>query len=170
MSDNEKSRGELKLENNEAIANTILDSQKSDDETPLYNVDNSEFEKFINEAESKQQKETQGEEQQQSEPSLSLHDAMNLALVGLEQITTVVESLTGKPIILGDIPKTLFASLTAPLIQKYKPKIAIDPENVDLDSWLPEMMAAGGICAAGLPIYWQINAEDEKKEQPKNGD
>jgi hypothetical protein len=170
MSDNEKSRGELKIENNEAIANTILDSQKSDDETPLYNVDNSEFDEFINEAESKQKQETQGEEEPQSEPSLSLQDAMQLALVGLEQITKVASDLTGKPIILGDIPKTLFASLTAPLIQKYKPKIALDPENVDLDSWIPEMMAAGGICAAGLPMYWQINAEPENKEQTKNGD
>ena len=99
---------------------------------------------------------------------LSNEEAMKIAAMGLGQIAKTASELTGKEIVLGEIPTTLFAVLTAPLIQKYKPKMTINPDGVDLDSWMPEIMALGGACAAGVPIYMQVNSEQTKVV--KNGD
>ena len=50
--------------------------------------------------------------------------------------------------------------LTAPVIMKYESKINIDPNEVDTDSWVPEIMALGGICTARLPIYLQVRSNE----------
>ena len=179
-SDSSKSRGELRLENSELISNTILENSKEEStEVPTYNVDYSETNPELDDilgdatatkAENEQQaSEQQASEQQQKQTNVSLEDAMGLAVAGLNQITKMVSDITGKEVVLGEIPTTLFAVLTAPLIQKYKPKMSIDPENIDLDSWVPEVMACGGACAAGVPIWLQVKSE-EKTKAVSNGD
>jgi hypothetical protein len=70
---------------------------------------------------------------------------------------------------LGGLPTTLFAVLTAPLIQKYQPKMTVDPENVNLDTWMPELMALAGVGVAGVPIWFQVSNE-EKSEVATRGD
>lgn len=175
-SDNGQSRGELRLKKSEEISNVVLENSKEDnDGIPMYSVENSELDGLLDEAtttkaETEQQERTeQTSEGNQKQASVSLKEAMNLAVGGLGQITKVASDITGKEIVLGEIPTTLFAVLTAPLIQKYKPKMTIDPEDVDLDSWMPELMALGGIGAAGLPIWFQVKSE-ESTEVVNHGD
>lgn len=164
------------MEKTEEVSNTILEnSEPENDAIPTYAVENSELDELLGEATTtkaeteQQEKEEQAQQQQQKQANVSLEDAMSLAVAGLGQITKVASDITGKEIVLGEIPTTLFAVLTAPLIQKYKPKMAIDPEGVDLDSWMPELMALGGVTAAGLPIWLQVK-DETISEGGKHGD
>jgi hypothetical protein len=173
---NEQSRGVLRLEKSEEVSNMILENSKNEDDgIPMYTVDNSELDDFLDEATATQaeaehqEQAEQTHEQQQKQPKVSAQEAMSIAVAGLGQITKIASDLTGKEIVVGEIPTTLFAILTAPLIQKYKPKMTIDPENVNLDSWMPELMALTGVGVAGVPIWFQVNNE-ETSEVMTNGD
>ena len=179
-----QSRGKLRLEKSEDIHNTILENSETQNENksesiPVYTVENSELDNLLEDATKTQEQEQQEqrEETQAENDGVTMAEAMGLSLMALDQVISLVNDNTGRNITLGELPKTLFASLTAPLIQKYKPKIAIDPEGVDLDSWMPEILAAGGIAAAAVPMWWQCKSEPEqpensqKKQEPaKNGD
>lgn len=171
-----QSRGVLRLEKSEEVSNMILENTETEnDGIPIYTVDNSELDDLLGEAtttkeETKQQEKTeQTSDSKQKQSKVSAEDAMNIAVTGLGQITKIASDLTGKDIVLGELPTTLFAVLTAPLIQKYKPKMTVDPENVNLDSWMPELMALGGVGVAGVPIWFQVNNE-ETGEVTTNGD
>jgi len=169
--ENEQSRGVLRLEKSEEVSNMILENSKSEDDgIPMYSVDNSELDDLLDDAtatkaETEQQEQAeQVNDNGQKQAKVSAQEAMSLG-----QITKIASDLTGKEIVLGEIPTTLFAVLTAPLIQKYKPKMTIDPENVNLDSWMPELMALTGVGVAGVPIWLQVNNE-ETSEVMTSGD
>lgn len=177
-SNNNQSRGVLRLEKSEEVSDMILENSKEEkDEVPLYTVDNSELDDLLGEATATQAENEQQEkseydspgEQSQKQTNVSLEQAMGLAVQGLGQITKIASDLSGKEIVLGELPITIFAALTAPLIQKYKPKVTIDPENVNIDSWMPELMALGGVTAAGIPIWLQVNNE-KTSEVTTSGD
>jgi hypothetical protein len=178
VNDSAKSRGELRLEKSEEISNTVLENSKSEnDAIPTYAVENSELDDLLNDAtatkaEAEQQEKTeQTHGGAQNSSKITAEKAMKIAVTGLNQIVGIASELTGKNIVLGELPTTLFAMLTAPVIQKYQPKFDLDPEGVDLDSWIPEVMALGGVCTAALPIYLQVNNDEIKTEGgPKNGD
>lgn len=167
-SDGAKDRGVLRLEKSEEVSNTILED--SDGDTPSYTVDNSELDGLLNDA-STSKADTQQQEKEHTEksPPISSEEAIKYAVKGLAQLTKIVNDLSGKNIVLGELPTTLFAVLTAPLIQKYKTKIDIDPQNVDLDSWVPELMAVAAVGVVGLPVWLQTKSDDVKGG-PKNGD
>jgi hypothetical protein len=173
--ENGQSRGVLRLEKSEEVSNMILEnSETENDGIPTYSVENSDLDSILDEATTtkaeteQQEKAEQTSDNSQEQSKLSAEDAMGMAVTGLGQITKIASELTGKEIVLGELPTTLFAILTAPLIQKYQPKMTIDPENIDLDSWVPELMALGGIGAAGLPIWLQVSNE-EKSEVATRG-
>lgn len=176
--DNEigQSRGELRLEKSEEVSNMILENSGAEnDGIPVYAVDNSELDDILNDATTtkaeteQQEKAEQTNDSNQKQSKLSAEEAMKIAVAGLGQITKIASDLTGKEVVLGGLPTTLFAALTAPLIQKYQPKMAVDPDNVNLDSWMPELMALGGATVAGVPIWFQVSNE-EKSEVTTSGD
>ena len=174
--ENGQSRGVLRLEKSDEVSNMILENSETEsDGIPMYTVDNSALDDLLDEAtttkaEAEQQEQAEQTHEQPQKPSkLSAEDAMGMAITGLGHIAKIASDLSGKEIVLGDLPTTLFAVLTAPLIQKYQPKIAIDPENVNLDSWMPELMALGGAGVAGIPIFLQVNNE-ATSEVMTNGD
>ena len=168
--ENSQSRGILRLEKSEEVSNMILENSESEnDGIPMYSVDNSELDDLLGDATTtKKETAQQGKTEQtsndgQKQSSVSCDDALKLAVMGLGQITELASNLTGKEILIGEMPTTIFAALTAPLIQKYKPKMDmmdVNPKNVDLDSWMPELMAAVGVGVAGLPIWLQVNSEE----------
>jgi hypothetical protein len=173
--DDGQSRGVLRLEQSEDVSNMILENSKGEDDSiPMYTVDNSELDDLLDEATTtqeeteQQEKSEQAHEQRQSQAKVSAKEAMSIAVTGLGQITKIASDITGKDIVLGELPTTLFAALTAPLIQKYKPKMTVDPENINLDSWVPELMALGGVGVAGLPIWWKVT--NEEKSEATRGD
>jgi len=169
-SNNNESRGVLRLEKSEEVSNMILENDNDENgSVPTYTVENSELDDLLGEASATKAETEQQEKAEQSNneggnsKKISPEKAMKIAVAGLGQITNIASELTGKEIVLGEIPTTLFAMLTAPLIQKYQPKFDLDPEGVDLDSWVPELMAVGGLGVAGLPIYLQVNSVEEVK-------
>ncbi len=165
-SENNQSRGVLRLKRSEEVSNMILEnSESNNDSIPMYSVDNSELDDILGEATATQAESEQKEKsehssnEEQAQTKVSAEQAMGIAIAGLGQITKIASELTGKEIVIGEMPTTIFAVLTAPLIQKYKPKINVNPDGVDLDSWIPEVMAAVGVGVAGLPIWLQVNNE-----------
>lgn len=174
--ENEQGRGVLRLEKSDEVSNMILEnSETENDGIPMYTVDNSDLDDILNDATTtkaeteQQEKSEQESDSNQKQSKLSAEDAMEMAVTGLGHIAKIASDLSGKEIVLGQLPTTLFAVLTAPLIQKYQPKMAVDPDNVNLDSWMPELMALGGVGAAGLPIWLQVTNE-EKSEVTTRGD
>lgn len=171
-SENKQSRGVLRLEKSEEVSNMILEnSETENDGIPTYSVDNSELDDLLGEATTTKAETEQQEkggcdspgEQPQQQTKVSAQEAMELAVKGLGQITKIASDMTGKDIVLGELPTMLFSVLTAPLIQKYKPKMTVDPENINLDSWMPELMALGGVGVAGLPIWLQVTNEEKSE-------
>jgi len=174
--ENGQSRGVLRLEKSEEVSNMILEnSETENDGVPIYTVDNSDLDSILDEATTtkaeteQQEKAEQTSDNNQKQSKLSAEDAMGIAVAGLGHVAKIASDLTGKEVVLGELPTTLFAVLTAPLIQKYQPKMTVDPENVNLDSWMPELMALGGVGVAGVPIWFQVNNE-EKSEVATRGD
>lgn len=162
-SESEQSRGVLRLEKSEEVSNTILENSDGDnDGIPTYSVENTEFDSIINEAAtSKADKEQQEQSEQlhdhsQKVSKMTTEKASQIALAGLGQIISIASELTGKAIDMPPLPAKLFAMLTAPVIQKHHQKFEVNTDDVDLDSWKPELMALGGVGVAAVPIYLQI--------------
>jgi hypothetical protein len=179
-SENNQSRGVLRLEKSEDVSNMILENSKNEDDgVPMYTVDNSELDDILGnatttQADSEQQEKSDCDspgQQSQKKGAVSIEEALKIAVLGLGQITELASNLTGKEIVIGEMPTTLFAVFTAPLIQKYKPKIDamdVNPKNVDLDSWVPEIMAAVGVGVAAFPVWLQVSSEETS--EVSNGD
>ena len=166
-----ESRGVLRLEKSEEVSNTVLEnSSEENDGIPTYTTENAELDDLLNEAtttkadaeqqENAEQMHGNSENSKKSKGKMSAEQAMKIAMSGLGQRIEMASELTGKQITLGKAPAILFAMLTAPVIMKYESKINIDPNEVDTDSWVPEIMALGGICTAGLPIYLQVSSNE----------
>lgn len=181
---NNQSRGVLRLETSEEFKNSNLKKAAEPTEPKAsYNAENFELESMLADATATKEDERKSEaeqnqaEQQESSKKMSSDDAAKLAVMGLGQLTNLIAGFSNKEI---SIPKELtvvFASLTAPLIQKYSTKISLQPDSVDLDSWQPEIMALVGFGVVGLPIYKQMTevviAEQQEKQPAKgeqNGD
>lgn len=159
----EPSRGEKALDTkadfSNALENNIEISTTENAPEYTYSAENSEFNNFINTASTTKAELASQEKKQASESEskyMSAEQAMDIALTGLAEISEMAQEHTGKKIVFGEKVTMLFAAMTAPVIRKYGAKINIDPENVDLDSWMPEIMALGGVALAGFPMYKQI--------------
>lgn len=181
-SENGQSRGELRLQKTEEVSNMILENSKPDnDGIPLYTVENSELDGMLNDAtETKADKEQdekaeQNQEKHQKGQVLSAEKASKLALNGLQEFCNGMSSHTGKSLSFGENFVKVFVAATTPVIQKYSRHIDLDPENVNLDSWTPELLALGSISAVGGSTFLQLRKQPpvvvtEDKEGGVNGD
>lgn len=177
-SENGQSRGVMRLEKSEEVSNTVLEnSGVESDGIPTYSVENSELDDLLNEATTtkaeaeQQEKAEQLHGSSQSVSKMTTEKASKIALAGLGQIIGIASELTGKAIDMPPLPAKLFAMLTAPVIQKHHQKFEVNTDDVDLDSWKPELMALGGVGVAAVPIYLQIaNGETEEGASNKDGD
>lgn len=99
-----------------------------------------------------------------AKPVLSEEQAAEMALKGLNSILSLSSQMAGKPIDLVDEGKMIFAAVTTPLFMKYGDKIQkamSSPSNVDLDSYMPEVLGIAAVIGVSIPIYLQVKAVDE---------
>ena len=169
-SENEQARGVLRLEKSEEVSNTILEnSSEESGGIPTYTTENAELDELLNEASTtkadaeQQEKAEQMHGEPQNTSKMTAEKASKIALAGLSQVIGIASDLTGKEIGMPPLAVKLFTMLTAPVIQKHHQKFEVNTDDVDLDSWKPELMALGGVGVAAVPIYLQItNGEVEE--------
>jgi len=167
------SRGE-KAENIKAeFSNGFENNSKNlESETPLnctYDVENLELNGILDDA-TVTQAEIAGierAEKAQAKQLMTVEEAAGFAVKGLQQFCTGIAKMTGKNLEFGEQFVGLFAMATAPVIQKYSRHITLDPEKIDLDSWMPEILALGSITAVGGSTWWQLKNQPEPLPEHK---
>lgn len=162
-SDSSVSRGTLRLEQTENFENVVLEIPKADnDGIPLYTVENSDLDSILDEAtetkadKAQTEKAEQSQEKHQKGQMLSAEKASKLARNGLQEFCNGMSKHTGKSLSFGENFVKVFVAATTPVIQKYSRHIDLDPENVNLDSWTPELLALGSISAVGGSTFLQL--------------
>lgn len=126
-----------------------------------YSAENSELDAMLDDATTTQEQHKANERDQQATPKskyMPVEQAMDISLKGLVGLTKMASEYSGREIEINQNSAMLFATLTAPMIQKYGARINFDPNKVDLESWMPEMMALGGIAVVGYPMFKQMQA------------
>ncbi|WP_016957948.1 hypothetical protein [Catenovulum agarivorans] len=127
-------------------------------------ISNPDFENLVGEATRTKEQERieQREEKAQDAPTALTHEkATEFTLGALDQFAGVLSQFTGKQIELPDMAKGLFAILVSPCVMKYGDtvqRLMKAPKQIDLDSKVPEGMAALGIAGMGYFMYQQIAA------------
>lgn len=165
-------RGEVKLnsesEHQNSLENAAGNSESQTGVNPTYDAENPELDAMLkDETTTKAEvKQAEQEEKAKAKALISDEDACNYALMGLGELQGALQHYTGKQIQFGQKSAMMFAALCAPVIQKYGRHLADFTSNeVDLDSWKPEMMAAGGLAvAAGAAWLSFRSAPDLPKE------
>lgn len=143
------------------------------DENQAQLVVNTELDSFVDDAvKTKQESDDELKEEQDKEKPLALseEEAADLALTGLAGAIGLARGFSGKSIEISPQFQMVFAALTTPCLMKYGDKIKKamqSPSKVDLDSWMPEVMALGGVALVGVPMYMQAT-EPEQPETAKD--
>lgn len=164
----QSSRGEQALDIKENFENTEFKSEKISENPAketgtdsMYSAENSELDAMLDDATTTQEQHKANEREQQATPKskyMPVEQAMDISLKGLVGLTKMASEYSGREIEINQNSAMLFATLTAPMIQKYGAKINFDPNKVDLESWMPEMMALGGVAVVGYPMFKQMQA------------
>lgn len=164
----QSSRGEQALDIKESFENTEFKSEKISEKPAketgtdsMYSAENSELDAMLDDATTTQKQHKANEREQQATPKskyMPVEQAMDISLKGLVGLTKMASEYSGREIEINQNSAMLFATLTAPMIQKYGAKINFDPNKVDLESWMPEMMALGGVAVVGYPMFKQMQA------------
>lgn len=162
-SENGQSRGKLRLEKTDEVSNMILEHAEGDNSAiPMYTVENSELDSILGDAtqtkaeQAQTEKTEQAQEKQQKGQMLSAEKAAEIALGGLQEFCDAMSSHTGKPLGFGKNFVKVFTAATTPVIQKYSRHVDLDPKNIDLDSWVPELLALGSVSAVGCSTFLQM--------------
>lgn len=170
------SRGEssldVKLDFENSLPKSENISENSTSESGLggsYSAKNPELEAMLNEeTTTKEQHKTNEREQiKASKAKISVEQAMDISITGLNGLVKMASEYSGNQIQITQSAAMMFATLTAPLIQKYGSKFSLDPNNIDLDSWMPEVMALGGVAIVGYPMFKQMSDKKIKEVKPK---
>lgn len=167
----QSSRGEKALNIKADFENSQTKSQNQNDKTAqevgeqivsgsMYVEQNSELDDMLNEATTTQEQRASEEkiEVKSKSQKMTVEQAMDISLKGLVGLTKMAGDYSGKEIEVSQSSAMIFATLTAPLVMKYGARFSFDPNEVDLDSWMPEMMAFGGLAVVGYPMFKQMQA------------
>lgn len=121
---------------------------------------NKEFDNMVDEI-SKTKPEKEQEQkvvEKKEEKPYTPEQAAGVVLMGLNSVMGLVGKLTNIPINLGQETQMVFAAMTTPLVMKYGQTIKglLNPENVDLDSNIPEYLAIAAVGVIAVPSYLQV--------------
>jgi hypothetical protein len=174
------SRGEKRVQETESFEN-VLSKNSENFETktasePLYTAGNSELDGLLSEAtttKTEQAINAKAEQVQQAKPEnqmISSKQATEIAAQGLQEFCNGVAESTGRQLTFGSTFVKLFSCALSPVIQKYSRHINVDPDNVDLDSWQPELLALGSITALGGSTFLQCRKPIELKADNKGAE
>lgn len=101
--------------------------------------------------------------------------AAGVALTGLAGVMKLVGKFTNAPLVVEQETQMIFAAMCTPLVLKYGKTIKslLNPENVDLNSNVPEYLALAAVGVIALPSYLQVkeynklNPPAESKPAPE---
>jgi hypothetical protein len=90
--------------------------------------------------------------------------AAGVALTGLSGVMKLVSKFTGTPLIVDRDTQMVFAAMCTPLVLKYGKTIKslLNPENVDLNSNVPEYLALAAFGVVAVPSYLQVKAHNKQ--------
>ena len=153
------------------LKNSII-PESENDTAPIYSAKNSELDKLLGEETATiADTATQEIEQvKQDKPMISSKKAVELAVAGLQELCNGVAEHSGRQLKFGSTFVKLLSCALAPVIQKYSRHIDVDPDNVDLDSWKPELLALGSLTALGGSTFMQFREPIEHDKGGKSGD
>lgn len=128
---------------------------------------NPELEALLEEA-----RKTKAQEQEEERAADIMTDekAAEIASAGLMGLVGLVNEFGGLKIVIPEKTAVIAMSLFCPLVKKYGAKIKFNPQGVDLDGWMPELLALGGAGVLGFTINKQLNEKPVKNEVAVNGD
>lgn len=152
-----------------------------------FDVDNNEqaevnrgLDEMVKEATATKAEVEQQEKNTSSASSLAFtqEQAAELALHGLHGALGIAQGLTKSEIQISQPFQMMFAALVTPCILKYGASIKrlFDaPNQADLDGYMPEALALGGVAMVAIPAYMQVKEQkaymqQAKQEQAKHGD
>jgi len=143
---------------------------KTTDSVESFEV-NSDFDKMVDESTKTKEQSKQDEQgQKQSTPSnltYSPKAAADIALKGLYGALGLTSRFSGFEIQLTKEIQTVFAAMATPLIMKHGKTIEglLNPANVDLNSNVPEYLAAASVAVVAVPTYLQIKQVNLLKKE-----
>ncbi len=176
------SRGEVRLNSEsthaQSLENITEHSELQTDSYPAYDAENSELDAMLRESTTTkaETREAEREEKAKEVPLISDEDACNYALMGLGELQNELQKHTGRQVEFGQKTAMLFSMLCAPVIQKYgRNLMQLKGDNIDLDSYTPEMMAAGGLAVVAGSAWFSLKdapplPEDEQTSDAESGD
>lgn len=171
--DNLDLKQDLNQDSPQSLENTSADESSYENK----GLDDFVLEATKTKAEQVQDENSDKDEVKQAEalPKLSEEEAAELSLKGLHTILSISSKMAGTEVEIMDEGKMIFAAMTTPLLMKYGDKIQkamASPSNVDLDSWMPELLAATALTGVSVPIYMQVRAAkiNTKEEAANDGD
>ncbi|WP_018014116.1 hypothetical protein [Teredinibacter turnerae] len=118
--------------------------------------DNPEFDLIIADATKTKEQEKREEGERSGSGKISDAQAAQIAAKGLYGLVAIANQFGGYEIEIPDETGQLAISLFCPLVQKYGNKFELDPRGVDLNGWLPEVMALAGAGVVGFTIKNQV--------------
>ena len=156
MKEDTNSNESSAISSSEIANDNVQNSQTQTQPETSYSAKNAELDELLTDATTTVEETKQQARDAKSDKGMTSEDAAGVAITGLQGVISLINSNTEHEIAIPEESLMLFAGLTAPLIIKYGAKINLDPNNVDLESWMPEMMAVGGAAVVGYPIYKQM--------------
>lgn len=118
---------------------------------------NPELDALLSEATKTKQEEVQEEREEKASNVMTDEKAAEIASAGLFGAVGLANEFGGMKIVLPEKTAVVAISLFCPLVKKYGSKIKLDPKGVNLDSWMPELLALGGVGVVGFTINRQLN-------------
>jgi len=91
--------------------------------------------------------------------------AAGVALTGLNAVMGLLGKFTTAPLVVAQETQMVFAAMTTPLVMKYGKTIKglLNPENVDLNSNVPEYLAVAALGVVAVPSYLQVKEHNKQQ-------
>jgi len=107
--------------------------------------------------------------EKKEEKPYSQEEAAGVALTGLSAVMGLVGKFTTAPLVVTQETQMIFAAMCTPLVLKYGKTIKglLNPENVDLNSNVPEYLAIAAVGVVAVPSYLQV--KEHNKQQKLKG-
>lgn len=178
------SRGEKRIQETENFENVLsknsINTETKTASESLYNAENSELDALLDQSTATKAENTLNEKAEVSQSvsaehqPLSIQKSAALAVGALQELCDAAAKYTGRKLVFGEKFVRVYAAAAAPVISKYSRHVNLDPEKVDLDSWMPEFLAFGSVAAVGTSVFMQcrepIEHKAENSEEVKGGD
>jgi len=134
-------------------------------QTTSSETQNKDFENMVDDAvKTKPEKELEQKQAEKvDEKPYTPEQAAGVALTALNGVMGIVGKFTTAPLVVAQETQMVFAAMTTPLVMKYGKTIKglMNPENVDLNSNVPEYLAIAALGVVAVPSYLQV--KDHKK-------